>query len=100
MDRLAEIVKQEVFWYAGEGLGVELVPLANDKKQVYAIAVVDAPTHKQPPEFMIMARVKGDRVIVEADTTDRPLVDALVAAGISRDKIVLAYAGEPIPEGA
>ncbi len=100
MDPLAELVKGQVFWYAGGGLGVELVTLANDAQQVYAIAVIDAPSYKQPPEFMILARVKGDRVIVEADTTDRPLVDALVAAGIPREKIVLAYAGEPLPEGA
>jgi hypothetical protein len=35
-------------------------------------------------------------VITEEDLTDRPLVDALVRAGVPRDKIVLAYAGEPI----
>lgn len=98
MDQLSEVVKGQVQWYAGEGLGVELVSLVNDQKHVYAVAVLDTPTHKEPPEFMIMARVKGDRVIVEADTTDRPLVDALMQAGIPREKIVLAYAGETMPE--
>lgn len=99
MDQLSKIVKERVFWYAGDSIGGELVALANDQKRVYAVAVIAESSPQQPPEFMIMARIRGGRVIVEADTTDRPLVDALVAAGIPRDKIVLAYAGEPIPEG-
>jgi hypothetical protein len=98
VDKLSEIVRNEVFWYAGDGLGIELLPLANEDKKIYAVAVVDDPIHKDPPEFLILARIRGDRVIVEADTTDRPLVDSLVAAGIPREKIVLAYEGEVIPE--
>ncbi len=46
---------------------------------------------------MVMARVEGDKVIIEEDLTDRPLVDALLQAGIAREQIVLAYAGDPIP---
>lgn len=29
---------------------------------------------------------------------NKPLVEALVQAGIPREKIVLAYAGEPVPQ--
>lgn len=52
-----------------------------------------------PPQIMVMAHVEGDTVIIDEDLTDRPLVDALVRAGIPREKIVLAYAGEPLPTG-
>ncbi|MBZ0315024.1 MAG: XisI protein [Anaerolineae bacterium] len=100
MDRLAEIVRHEVFWYAGGGPNLKVIPFANEDEHAYAVAIMDKPTHRLPVEIMVMARLEGDTVIIEADNTNRPLVDALVAAGIPRDKIVLAYAGEPIPEGA
>ncbi|MBX3063608.1 MAG: hypothetical protein U0528_14555 [Anaerolineae bacterium] len=32
--------------------------------------------------------------------SELPLIDALVQAGIPRDKIILAFAGEPVPETA
>jgi hypothetical protein len=38
-----------------------------------------------------------DRIIIDEDTTDRPLVDALISAGVPREKIVLLYAGEEAP---
>jgi hypothetical protein len=34
----------------------------------------------------------------EEDPTDKKLVDALLQRGIPREQIVLAYAGEPIPD--
>jgi hypothetical protein len=46
---------------------------------------------------MVMAHIEGDVVIIDEDLTDRPLVEALVRAGIPREKIVLAYTGEPLP---
>lgn len=42
--------------------------------------------------------VVNNKTIINKDTTDRPLVDELVRAGIPRDQIVLAYAGEKLPE--
>ncbi len=100
MDRLAEIVKREVFWYAGGGRGIKFLPFANEEKKAYAVNVIDSPVRKRKGAIVVLARVVGDRVVIDEDNTDRPLVDALVAAGIPRDKIALAYAGEPIPEGA
>ncbi|KAB2858249.1 MAG: XisI protein [Anaerolineae bacterium] len=39
--------------------------------------------------------VTGDRVIIEDDRTDKPLVKRLVAAGIPREKIIWVYANAP-----
>jgi hypothetical protein len=45
-----------------------------------------------------MARVVGDSIVIEVDTTDKPLVDALTGnQNIPREKIILAYAGEIVP---
>ena len=46
----------------------------------------------------LVVRVEGKYIIIEHDMNDKPLVDALVQAGIPREQIVLAYAGEPVPE--
>jgi hypothetical protein len=46
----------------------------------------------------LIVRVVGDRIIIERDVNDKPLVDALLQASISRQQIVLAYAGEPVEE--
>jgi len=98
MDRLGEIVKQVVFEYAGGGFNLKTFPLMNDEQQVYAVNIVDTPKRKRPAGVMVLARIIDNHVIVEEDTTDRPLVDALVQAGIPREQIVLAYAGEAIPQ--
>ncbi len=37
-------------------------------------------------------------IIVDRDINNKPLVDALVQAGVPRSQIILAYAGEPVPE--
>jgi len=45
-----------------------------------------------------MARGENDKVVIEEDLTDKPLVDALIQAGIPREQIVLAYAGDKLEE--
>jgi hypothetical protein len=42
----------------------------------------------------------GNRIVIDHDANSDPLVEALLEAGIPRDQIVLAYAGEPAPEAA
>ncbi len=43
-----------------------------------------------------MVRVVDDFVVIEHDIHDRPLWQALVRAGVPREKIVLAYVGETL----
>jgi hypothetical protein len=42
--------------------------------------------------------VVGDTVVIEHDTTDRPLWQELVRLGVPREKIILTYTGEPVPD--
>ncbi len=51
-------------------------------------------------ERRLVARVAGDRIIVERDVNDKPLVDALGQAGVPRRSIVLAYAGESVTDSS
>ncbi len=96
MDSLAKTVKEHVLWYAGGGFNLKTFPMVNEEQQAYSVIVTDVPTHKRPVSIAVMARVMGDTVIIEEDTTDKPLVERLVQSGIPREKIILAYKGEPI----
>jgi hypothetical protein len=44
--------------------------------------------------------LEDEFIIIERDMNDKVLVDALLQAGIPREQIILAYAGEPLPEKA
>ncbi len=49
------------------------------------------------PHVVVMTRLDGERVLVEIDTTDRPVAEALLASGIPRSQITLIWRGEGIP---
>lgn len=103
MDTLTHILRQEVSKYAGtrgRGLNALLFSILDDEHQVYTVTVVDYPTRRQVAGVVVLARVADDQIVIEEDATDSPLVDALLQKGIPREKIILAYAGEPIPDPA
>jgi XisI protein len=97
MPSLAEMVKKRVLWYEAGGFNHRMFAVCNDEKQVYAVTAVDIPRRKPPVDVVVMARVLNDKVIIEQDTTDRPLYKALMEDGIPRESIVLGYIGEAIP---
>jgi sulfur carrier protein ThiS len=101
MDRLAEIVREEVQKYAaGNRRGYNLIvfPILDDNERVYAVNFISYPDRETGANVMLMARVVGDKVVIEEDTTNKPLLDALKQRGIPREQIILAYQGEPIPD--
>jgi hypothetical protein len=46
----------------------------------------------------IIVQLVGDKIIIERDINSKPLVDDLLAIGVPRDQIILAYIGENAPE--
>lgn len=48
----------------------------------------------------MIVRILGGKVIIERDVSDKPLLDALLQAGIPRDRIVLPFMGEALPPEA
>ncbi|MCC7449514.1 MAG: XisI protein [Anaerolineae bacterium] len=63
----------------------------------FTVVDVSADGGKHCASISLAARVLPDFLIIEHDTNNKPLVDALVQAGIPRKKIILAYAGESVP---
>ena len=102
MEQLKTIVREEVQKYAagGRGANILLFPILDDERQTYAVNAVEYPKRNEMADVVVLARLVGDKVVIEEDMTDKKLVDALVQRGIARERIVLAYDGEPIPDAA
>ena len=100
MDTLKQTLREEVKKYAagGRGINVLLFAILDDEQRIYAVNAVDYPERKDVADVVVLARLVDDVIVIEEDMTDKKLVDALMQRDISRDKIVLAYQGEPIPD--
>jgi hypothetical protein len=101
VDELTAIVRQEVSEYARvRGWKSNVYYVEDDQRQIYTVIAV--PTSDHPlitkASVTLLARVIGDKVVIDQDLTDRPLFEALEEAGIPRDQIILAYAGEKLPD--
>lgn len=99
---LAEITRREVSLYAATSDTAAFYPVLDEEHQTYAVVVIENDRSQSPAWVFVMARIVGDKVVIEEDTTlDKHLVDALIHnGGIPRDKIILAYKGEPVPDAA
>jgi hypothetical protein len=95
MASLASVVKEVVFSYASGGLNLRTFALSNEEQGVYGVNVIDWPERRRPASVVVLARIEGEQIIIEEDSTDRPLVEALVMAGIPRERIVL-HDAEPL----
>ena len=100
MDNVKEIVAKELREYAGEGLNGTMYFTQSDDQTIMSIVFVGEIRGRQFTTTSIMVRFVGNRIVIEDDKTNNPLVDALLQAGVPREQIVLAYAGEKVEETA
>ena len=94
MDTLIETLATVLGGYAGHDLnGDSFLTQSSDRTVMTVISVGDV----RGQHFAVanlVARIADGRIVIEHDIHDKPLVDALLEAGVSRQRIVLAYAGE------
>lgn len=96
---LMKLTRQEVKRYAGYSPIAKLYPILDDNSRTYVVVIIEDDPARRPADVVVMARVVGDTIIIDEDTTDKPLYEALMHnAGIPREQIVLAYAGETAPD--
>lgn len=101
MASLKEIVYEIVQQYAVKGLNSDAHLLVSpDGVWLTVIDVALDANHQRFTATSLVVQLRDDYVIIEHDDNNKPLVDALIQAGIERHKIILAYAGEIIPEVA
>lgn len=94
---LTTIVQREVEDYSGPALKATMYSLVDHAQRIYSVVVVPDLPRPFPARVVVMARIVDGYVIIDEDTTDRPLWQELVQSGIPREKIICLYAGEQIP---
>jgi hypothetical protein len=87
---MVDTVRRVVADYAGPSLNSTTYFFEDPVKLIFAAASVPL-KQRERSRILAMARVDGDKVIVEVDITDRPVYEALRQAGIPDSQIVLAY---------
>jgi hypothetical protein len=100
MDNLITILRQEIVKYAGEAINGYSY-LAEDSEHCLFTTVSIAEIKGRHVAFAdLIVRVIGDKIVIDDDRNSDPLYEALMEAGIPREQIILAYAGEPVPDTA
>jgi hypothetical protein len=94
MDSLTDTLVAVMAGYAGPDLnGESFLTHSEDGNMLTVISIGDM----RGAHFAVtnlVARLVGSQIVIEHDINNKPLVDALVAAGVPREHILLAYAGE------
>ncbi len=98
LDVLLLTVVEEVGKYAKKGLNGQDYLTQSDDRLLIAVVGWSIQHGKRYADASLIVRIVDDWVVIERDQNDKPLVDALVQNGIPRRQIVLAYAGESVPE--
>lgn len=98
MDTLIATVRDEVNAYAGEAYNGYVFVTSNVENTRFVATAVGSVRGKRIVNTSLIVQIIGDKVIIEQDTNSKPLVDALEVAGVPRSQIILAYAGEGVPE--
>jgi hypothetical protein len=98
MGSLKDTVREVMSGYAVKGLNGYSVLTMDTDQSVFTIVSTAIVKGKQMTTTSLIARITNNQVFIDHDINNKPLVDALVQAGIPRTQIILAYADEPVPE--
>ena len=94
---LKQILVEEMQKYAGEGLNAYSYLTENEAENLYTVVDIANVRGKRIVGTVLVARLQDDRIIIELDHNNKPLVDALIARGVSESQMVLAYRDRTMP---
>ncbi len=100
MDALQHTLKEVMASYAGKALNGESWLTEGAEGRLFTVVSVGEIQGKQLVETGLIARVVDEHIVIDHDANSKPLVDALLQAGLPRQQIVLAYAGETSSDAA
>ena len=100
MDNLSKTLEETMRGYAGRGANGHSYFMKDDVEQIMSVVARFVFKGENIVDTSLLARIVGNRIIIEDDKTNKPLVDALLQAGVPRKQIVLVYAGESVEEPA
>ena len=95
MDRLIDTLRKVLEGYTGEALNGYSYLTESKDGNAFTIVSIGYLPDKRVVDAGLIVRLLENRIIIERDLNDKPLVDALLQANVPRRQIVLAYAGEP-----
>ena len=97
---LKDALRRGMEGYTGEGLNGRSYLTSSEDGNILAVVIVAQVRDQRIVDADLIARLAGDKIVIERDMNDKVLVDALVQAGVPRRQIVLAYAGESVDAAA
>ncbi|MCA0456095.1 MAG: XisI protein [Chloroflexi bacterium] len=100
MATLKQTVHQVVSEYAKDGLNCISYLTQNADGSLLTVVDIEDSPQVHDIGISLVVRIIGTQVIIERDLNNKAAVDALIQAGIDRKDIILAYAGEAVPEAA
>src|SRR5436309_3265660 len=100
MDTLKDTLVKVMADYAVDPLNGESYLTCSADQQVFTVVSIAKLGGERIVDNGLVVRLKNNHIIIEYDVNDKPLVDALMQAGIPREQIVLAYEGEEYKEAA
>lgn len=100
MDSLKETVKTVMSSYAKKGFNGHTYLTVSEDGTFLVVTGIGNTRSGRVVSPALAVHIIGDTIVIEADNTNKPLLDALLDAGIARSQIILAYNGELVPEGA
>jgi hypothetical protein len=100
METLQHTLKAVMIGYTGRGLNDDSVLTMSDDGRLLTVVSIGQVRGETLVDTGLIVRLLGDIIVIDRDNNSKPLVEALLQAGVPREQIVLAYAGETIPHAA
>jgi hypothetical protein len=100
MNTLKETLHRVLAGYAGEMLNGYSYLTTSADGTMFAVIGLCYKGDERFVDTSLIVRLERNTIVIERDVNNKPLVDALLAAGVPRSQIILAYAGEPVHAAA
>jgi hypothetical protein len=97
MADLKHLLKSTLAEYVGPGAGGATLALFDDEHETYGLALVDYQHTENRPQFMILVRLLGQKVLIEEDITGDTLANLLQSKGLPAEQITCVRPGEAYP---
>jgi hypothetical protein len=100
METLYDTLKAVLTGYTGRGLNGESLLTRSEDGRLLTVVSIAQVRGDTVVDSGLIVRLIGEHIVIDRDNNSKPLVEALLQAGVPRERIVLAYAGESVPDAA
>jgi hypothetical protein len=97
MEPLKSMVRTVLQEYAGEAANGYVALTVNPDETLFTLTAIGTAKGQRFVNTAVVVSIESNLIIIERDQTDKAVVDALLQAGVAREQIICAYAGEVPP---